>query len=88
MLIEEMVEVGIGNKNVKHYEDLGYEIPRYTHKLSGELRVKNGTKIMVKSTDVPKKSQVKVRYQCDNKVDSYFYRHMNKYMGIPEGVFS
>ena len=27
-LISEYVEVGLGGKNVKYYEDLGYEIPR------------------------------------------------------------
>ena len=63
-LLTKEVEVGLNGKNLQHYIDLGYEIPRYTNK-KGELRYKVGTKIIVKVEDLTDGSHVKLNYACD-----------------------
>ena len=49
-LISKEIEISLSNNNIKHYEDLGYKIPRYKDRW-GNLRVKRGTKIIVKVED-------------------------------------
>lgn len=63
MLISKEVEVNLTSKVIKHYEELGYEIPRY--KNNGTLSVKTGTKIIVKVNDLPITSLVRVEVECD-----------------------
>lgn len=64
MLLTEEVEVGLGVKTLKYYEELGYEIPRYKNKY-GVLKVLYRTKILVKVKDLTKGSHVKVKVLCD-----------------------
>lgn len=72
-LISEWVEVILNSANIKHYENLGYEIPRTEkiyYKKNGqlshrELTVSVGTKIKVKIEDVPIQSNIKVDCKCD-----------------------
>jgi len=63
MIITKEVEVLLGN-NVKYWEDLGYEIPRFKNKW-GRFIFKRGTKILVKVEDLPANSNVKVLCKCD-----------------------
>ena len=63
-LISKEVEVNLNSMNIKYYEDLGYEIPRYKDKW-GKLVVKRGTKIVVKVKDLQKGSNIKVKVKCD-----------------------
>jgi len=64
-LITKEVYVGLGVKNTKHYEDLGYNILKEKDKW-GRLRTPRGTKILVKVKDLTKGSNSKVEVQCDN----------------------
>lgn len=64
MILQETVTIKINNKNIKHYESLGYIIPRYKNKC-GSFFVKRGTKIEVKVSDLTKGSNVKVLCKCD-----------------------
>lgn len=71
------VEVTLCSRNIKWYENLGYEIPRRIDKY-GKLTVKQGTKIMVKVEDLPQGSNVDIDVTCDNcnkiyKLDYYKY---------------
>jgi hypothetical protein len=61
---EEFVEIVLNPRNIKHYENLGYYIPRETNKY-GNLTVKKGTKILVKVSDLPKGSGVKITAICE-----------------------
>lgn len=63
-LISTEVEVGLGGKNIKYYENLGYEIPRITNQKVSSI--KQGTIIKVKVEDLPKHSSVLVDVKCDN----------------------
>ena len=63
-LITKEVEVGLGGRNIKHFENLGYEIPRSIG-TKGKLIVKRGTKITVKVEDLPDGSGVFVNVECD-----------------------
>ena len=65
MLLTESVEVTLNNKNIKHYEEKGYKIPRYYHKKHCTYFVKTGTKINVKVEDLTIGSHVKVDVACD-----------------------
>lgn len=63
-LITKEVEAGINSSNLIHYQNLGYEIPKFINK-SGKPYVKWGTKIKVKTSDLLPNSEVRVDVQCD-----------------------
>jgi len=65
-LITKEVEVKLSNKIIKHYEDLGYEIPRYFNKNNNKYMVKRGTKILVKTEHLTDGSDIKVDVKCDH----------------------
>lgn len=73
MLLTKEVEIALFGKKIKHYKELGYDIPLY--KSRDGMRVKNGTKIMVKIEDMPEGSHVYVDVKCDicGEVDSRRY---------------
>ncbi len=56
--------MNIAGGNATHYENLGYEIPRYIDK-RGRLKIKNGTRIMVSVMALPRGSNVEVTKICD-----------------------
>ena len=64
-LITKEVKVELNNRNIKYYESLGYEIPRYKD-ASRRISVKRGTKIVVKTKDLPNGSNAYVDVKCDN----------------------
>lgn len=64
MLVSQESIVTLNSKNVKHYEELGYYIPR-SKDSKGRLRIPKGTQIVVKTNDLSKGSHVLVRYACD-----------------------
>lgn len=86
-LISKEAEVVLSGASIKRYEDMGYTIPRRIDN-NGRLNVKQGTKILVKIEDLPKKSTAMVKCKCDgcgieyemmycNYVKQY-YNHKNK----------
>lgn len=64
-LITKEVEVGLNGRTIKHYEKLGYKIPKYIDKRN-RIKIKRGTKILVKIEDLQEGSNIKVRVKCDN----------------------
>jgi hypothetical protein len=85
MILSKTVTVKLTN-NVKHYESLGYVIPKYLDKRH-RLRIKKGTAIVVKVLHLLKNSRNKVLCKCDkcgkekyikyyiiNKINNYFCR--------------
>jgi hypothetical protein len=64
-ILEKEVWVVLGTRNDKHFEKLGYDIPKIKNK-SGKLAVPRGTKISVKVEDLPKSSMVKLTKICDD----------------------
>lgn len=64
-LISEEVEVVLGSKNIKYYEDLGYKIPRSKDK-QGRLKTPRGTTIIVDVKDLSNGSHVYVDIKCDS----------------------
>ena len=86
MIKEEMIEISL-NRDVLHYEKLGYDIPR--HKCSnGVMKVPKGTKLMIKSRDLPPGSAYKVTLICDNCGDEYNlrFRHYMEGQELHPGV--
>ena len=65
-LLSTEVEVRLTGSNIKYYEDLGYEIPRYFNKNNNKYMVKRGTTILVKIKDLSKGSNILVDLSCDN----------------------
>jgi len=63
-LVSTEVWVGLNGSSIKHFEEKGYEIPRYKNKNS-KLCVKEHTKILVKIKDLSEHSNVKVDVECD-----------------------
>ena len=64
-LIVEDICVELSGRNIPHYEQLGYKIPKYFNKNNYEYFVKRGTKIVVNVSDLPKGSNVLVNTICD-----------------------
>ncbi|MCD3232664.1 hypothetical protein IRP63_14855 (plasmid) [Clostridium botulinum] len=64
MLISKEVEILVSGQNKRHYENLGYEIPKYKDD-HYRWAVKKGTRIIVKVEDLPKGSQTKIQVKCD-----------------------
>jgi hypothetical protein len=62
-LLSTKVEVNV-NSELKYYESLGYEIPKYIDS-KGRLRMKKGTKITVNINDLKQNSHVVVPVECD-----------------------
>lgn len=63
-LLSAEVEVILCN-NIKHYESLGYSIPRYYDKKHKKYSVAKETKILVKISDLPFGSHAIVDVECD-----------------------
>lgn len=64
MLLDKEIKILVNNSTAEYYENLGYEVPRYIGARK-ELRVKRGTKIIVKIEDLNPKSNIKVNVECD-----------------------
>lgn len=64
MLITKELEIKLNSTSIKHYEELGYIIPRYIDK-NGIVRFMAKNKLLVKATDLPKYSKVRVDTKCD-----------------------
>lgn len=63
-LLTKEVEVNLAGVNVKHFESLGYTIPRIKNKY-GEMVCPQNTKLKVKTEDLKLGSTCKVTVQCD-----------------------
>ena len=64
MILDEYVKVILNPSNIKHFENLGYEIPRYRDK-KGRMSIKIGTEIMVKVSDLSLGSHCLINVACD-----------------------
>ena len=76
MLLTKEVEVGLGTKNIRYYEDLGYEIPRVLN-TDGKFITPKGSTLLVKIEDLNKGSHIKVDVLCDlckDKITNMPYR--------------
>lgn len=64
MILDEYVSIGLGSRNFRYYENLGYIIPRKID-AKGRYNFTKGEKITVKVSDLLPSSNVKIRCQCD-----------------------
>ena len=74
-LIDKEIEVVLNGRNIKHYESLGYEMPktekiyrnknRNNHICKRTLTITKGEKIFVKQSDLMDGSSVMVDVECD-----------------------
>ena len=73
MLLDDYIEISVTGHNKDYYIQKGYKVPTYSDR--GRERVKKGTKIVVKTTDLHPGSTTKVNVKCDNcgaeKLTSY-----------------
>jgi hypothetical protein len=63
-ILEKEVWVRPKSSNIKHFENLGYFIPRYEFK-KGIFKIREGTRILIKVQDLQKSSMVHVTKVCD-----------------------
>lgn len=80
MLITKESEVVLASKSITLFENLGYEIPKYWDKKHKKMSVCRGTKIKVKTKDLPKGSHVRVDVKCDycGSIKNVSYKDYNK----------
>ena len=64
-IVSTEIEIGLGGKNIKHYESLGYKIPRRMDEYK-RFRIVRGSKIIVKVQDLHEKSNVMLEVECDH----------------------
>lgn len=64
MILVNTIEISVNGKKVKHYESLGYNIPKWKDK-NGRVKVKRGTIMSVKIEDLPTASRELIPYKCD-----------------------
>lgn len=83
MLLTKDVELSLHGKNIKRYEDLGYEIPRYKNN-QGKLVVKKGTTITIDIKDLSEGSGHIVDIQCDY-CGKIIQRKYNEYVARRNG---
>jgi len=79
LLVEEFIEIKIGN-NVKHYESLEYQIPKYKDGRN-RMSVKRGTKIIVKIKDIPRNTDIHIPVKCDYCGEDYNPKIVDYYNG-------
>lgn len=82
MILTKTVLITLNPMNIKHYESQGYFIPKYIDK-QNRLRIKKGTKIEVKVSDLPIKATIKIRRKCDicgneRMIEFYLYTNICK----------
>ena len=63
-LVDEYVEVKLGSINIKHFEELGYEIPRKINK-HGNITIPVGSTIKVLTKDLKRTSNKIIHAICD-----------------------
>lgn len=63
MLVSEFVEIKLNGKKIKHYEELGYVLPR--RKTKDGMCVPKNAIINVNIKDIPKNSHIEVQVRCD-----------------------
>lgn len=87
-LITETVEIKVNYRSIKHYEELGYDIPKKEASESSRQHTcrdwvyDSNTPIKVNVCDLPKGTHIKVKVQCDcceNIRDMPYYEYI-KYM--------
>lgn len=64
MLLTKEVEISLNVRNIKHYEDLGYSIPRRKDN-KGRMTTPRNSKITVKTKDLTNGSHAMVEVECD-----------------------
>lgn len=80
MLLSKEVEVVLASPVIGHYERLGYEIPRRPNR-DGILTTPRGTKLTVKTEDLPLLSDVVVRVRCDycgSEIDKQYKKYLKE----------
>lgn len=94
ILLTKEVEVRARSRNVKHFESLGYKIPREKDE-RGRLRIPKNATIKVKVEDLPDGSNELVEYQCDDCGDIHTveyatikYRKNSQYLKTGETICS
>lgn len=84
MLKENQVEILIDNRNVTHYENLGYPIPKYKNNRGKIVSIK-GSKILVDINDIPHKtSKITIKVLCDYCGKTYYPNIANYHRGHKE----
>jgi len=63
-LLTKEVKIELNSRNIKHFEDKGYYIPRVKN-VNGKLQTPRGTEIFVKIEDLSKGAHILVDIKCD-----------------------
>lgn len=79
-ILEEQVLIYLNGRTIKHFEGLGYKIPRYLDS-QGRLNIKKGTNILVKVNDLQPYSEAvltKICDECGKKIENQAYKTILK----------
>ena len=84
MLITKEIEICLNGRNIKHFHNLGYYIPKEIDKY-GKNRTPRGTTIIVNTKDLKNNSNAKVDVKCDNNscnkiIKNLSFKIYNKYL--------
>lgn len=79
LILPQEAEIELGGRNIKHFEEKGYKIPKRLDRY-GRLTIPKGTKIIVNVLDLQRYSQVKIKIKCDycNNIFEVYYTNYIK----------
>lgn len=87
-ILEEEVWVGLNPQLTLHFENLGYQIPKYKD-VNGIIRVKKGTKILVRVEDLTDNSFVRLTKKCeicDKKIKTNYHKIIKSRKSSKDGI--
>jgi hypothetical protein len=87
MILSKTVMVKLHKINIKHFESLGYTIPRYKHPKQNRYSIKKGTTISVNVNDLLPTSHVKILCKCDSCGTERFLSY-SKYRDICNSCYN
>lgn len=86
MLLDKVYEIRVNSRNVKHYENLGYEIPKRLGKDKKKMVYATGEYFLVNINDIQKQSNIQVDVTCDYCGKTYPMQLDNRYKYYNNGV--
>ena len=91
MIISKIVRVILHNTTIKHYEELGYNIPKHFDQQHYRWQIKRGTYIDVKVEHLTESSHVNVLCQCDhlncNKQNSIPFKNLKRSLKLNDSKY-
>ena len=65
-LITEKIDIKINNGTYRHFEELGYKIPKHYNEKKKKWVISTGAFLTINVADLPEGSGIEIECKCDN----------------------